>query len=182
MSTVTHKEFPRLKPKLEFFSRFFLVFFDCVSYFFSKRFHIGFDFAVLVRHFETASHIQIFQIWEMLCQFKHNFQALKENIWVFDLTSCVHMKTFNIKVCRFHHTFDVTHLVDRNSEFGIDMSSRNFVISTSINMWIDSHKNRIRTTEFISKLLKNRDIIDVDMNFMRHRFLNLSKVNTVWRE
>src|SRR3954451_320047 len=76
----------------------------------------------------------------------------------------------------------MTKLVNRNSKFAIDVAGRNFIITASHNMRVQTNAYRVRITVSVTKLLKNRNIVNINDHAKLFTCFDFFKIYAVWCE
>ena len=74
----------------------------------------------------------------------------------------MNVKSADFHIARCDDTFNVSQLVNRNSEFRIDVSGLNVSVSAGGDMWIESDAARCFVAVLMSELFEDGNVVDVD--------------------
>ncbi|MNE05877.1 hypothetical protein D3C80_984510 [compost metagenome] len=118
----TYQKFPRFKPQFQFSSIFLTEILKGLSYFFTDLFNWCNEITFLVCHFESGAEIHELQFGKIACCLIEQFCSLQKHICIYNITSGMHMQTYDMQFVVFHNALNVSQLVDRNSEFRIDVT------------------------------------------------------------
>src|SRR5690606_36051153 len=133
----------------------------------------------MIWHFKTRTQIDIFEMRKMPSHVQHNAQTLHINVNIFNLATRVHMQPFHYNTCRFHNSLHMPQLVNGYTKLTIYMPSRNIVITTCVDMWIDTNKYWIGSTMTVAKLLQNGQIVNIDMDSQILSCFNFVNAHTI---
>lgn len=94
----------------------------------------------------------------------------------------MHVKSIHMKPRGFYHTFNMSKLMNGNTELAVDMPGGYLVIASGHDVRIQSDADRIGRTKSVAKLFQDGDVIDVDADSQILGCDNLRQVHAIGRE
>ena len=98
----------------------------------------------------------------MLCRIEKDFSSIEEDIYIQDITTCVHMNSIDMHLGILHNTQNMRYLVNTDTKLTIYMSYGYIGVTSSHDMRIDTDTHRhlwVLTTE----LLQDRKVVYVEL-------------------
>ncbi len=157
-------------------------FFECFAQFQAQVVYIGNQIAVFVGYLKSSAEVDELQGRKITGDAKKNFSHFQENIGFGDLGSGMDMETVDNNIIPLSQLHDLRKLIYRNPELGIDVPCGNFIISTSHDVRIETHATGITASVFLAKLLKDRQVVEIDVQSKIYPLYNFFKVNTIGGE